>query len=163
MNYISSVGSLISVIGLLFFFSVILDLIIQFGFFAESSSSFVISSYSNLIKLGLPFSSSLKKAVYIFPKYRFFNVFNTHSLFLKTYTVFYSIFLQEFKIVFKYLRTFNHFWFYCFVFNIFPKSFVKKFVIYHFKYVLFSKIFYNNSSRNFFYFCKSIALDIIYL
>ena len=109
MNYVSSVGSLISVIGLLFFFLVILDLVVQFGFFAESSEKFVISSYSNLINLGLPFSSNLKKAVYIFPKYRFFNVFNTHSLFLKTYTVFYSIFLQEFSVVFKYLKTFNHF------------------------------------------------------
>lgn len=94
-NYISSVGSLISVIGLLFFFLVILDLIFQFGFFAESSSKFVVSSYSNLIKLGLPFSNSLKKAIYIFPKYRFFSVFYNHSLFLKTYTVFYSIFLED--------------------------------------------------------------------
>lgn len=34
-NYVSSVGSLVSVIGLIFFFLVILDLIFQFGFFAD--------------------------------------------------------------------------------------------------------------------------------
>jgi len=66
-NFISSVGSLVSIFGLFVFFFVIFDLFKGFGFFAESGFFFIMVPYSKLVALKIPyFSESLKKAVYFF-------------------------------------------------------------------------------------------------
>jgi len=133
------------------------------GFFAESGKFFVIVSYVNLIRWIKPINANnLKNAVYFYPKYRFFNILKNHSLIVKPYVVFYSLLITEFKIVFKYLRTFNHFWFYLFLFRLFPVNYLKKFVHLHFNYLLFSKTFHQNSSPTFLYFLKNIAKENLF-
>lgn len=219
-NFISSVGSFISIFGIFFFLLVVIDLIYKFGYIGLAPSFFIFLSYARFILnsqkkfnrllrrfflfcVRIPFIRAylwsyipvvkyysktdkfrrfidyftcsifidekpkyiqfqfIKKAVYFFPKYNFFNVFYNHFLNIKFYTVLYSIFTKKKNIVFKYIRTFNHFWFYCILFRIFTKKMLHKYITFQIKYILFSKIFYNNSSRNFFYFLSLISKEYL--
>lgn len=138
------------------------DLLKGFGFAAESGSFFIFAPYSKIVSLNIPFiSNSLKRAIYFFPKYRFLNHVETHSLIIYEYAIYYYFMFVDFNIVFKYLKTWNHFWFYCFALDLFPVKSIKSFIAFNFKYVLFSKTFSENSSRNFFYFFKLIAKEYL--
>ena len=79
----------------------------SFGFFSESGNFFIIAPYAKLIKFNY-FSSFFKSVIYFFPKYRFINNLTIHSLIVKQYTVFFSLFSYEYSVIFKYLITFNH-------------------------------------------------------
>jgi hypothetical protein len=67
----------------------------------------------------------------------------------------------DYSVIFKYLRTYNHFWFYCFILLLFPISSIKFFINFHFKYVSFSKTFSSNTSWHFFYFFKLVAKEYL--
>jgi hypothetical protein len=64
-NFLSSLGSIISIFGVFVFFLVVFDLIKPFGIFFHNYKSFIYIPYSRV-----PFFSK-NQDIYIFPKYRF--------------------------------------------------------------------------------------------
>ena len=108
-NLLSSLGSIISIFGVLVFFLVVFDLVKPFGIFFHNYKSFVYVPYSKISFF------SKNQDVYIFPKYRFLNNVVNFSLINRQSVVFYSLFRTTKFNLFKILKTFNHFWFYCFL------------------------------------------------
>jgi len=150
-------GSIISIFGVFVFFLVVFDLIKPFGVFFHNYKSFVYVPYSKI-----SFFSN-NQDVYIFPKYRFLNNVTNYSLIGRQSVVFYSLFRSTKFNLFKILKVFNHFWFYCFLLDIFPNFFFEKYVKVYFNSVLFFKTFNSNIPYNFYFFSKIVAQDSFFV
>lgn len=104
-NHISSVGSLVSVIGLFVFFFIIFEIITENNLFLDyKNNHLIILDTANWANLGLKFSEDfdVKGAtvpshnVYVFNKYNFFQVHQGHSLFVWKDTYLYANFLDDY-------------------------------------------------------------------
>jgi len=140
-NYLSSVGSLVTIFGVFLFFIILYDLFNPLGFFLEGSSSFIISPYFRLAQAKMPFVSSLfSHVIYFFPKYNLYNVYFSSNFIAVDYTTIYSEMLS-FKDFFKYFGFFNFFWIYIFLWGFLPKDIFFDFLCFSFSFTLFSKSF----------------------
>jgi len=77
-NYISSVGSLVSIFGILVFFWVLIEVIIENNFFFQHRNTYVILMNARKI---LPQKRSSTQNLYVYPKYSVFNRTNAHGIF----------------------------------------------------------------------------------
>lgn len=100
-NYISSVGSLVSLMGLAVFFFIIFEIVTENNLFLDYKNNYVIildvanwthwAGRSKLVSTA-PVASN----VYVFPKYNFFHAHEGHSLFLWKDTYLYNKFLEDY-------------------------------------------------------------------
>ena len=170
-NYLSSVGSLVTVFGVFLFFFIVYDLFFPLGFFLESSSFFIIAPYAKIVLKKIPFLSFyLKKSIYFFPKYRLFNNLLNFSLVHSEFTLVYSELIFISKKFFRKFRFFNHFWVYLFLFSKISPSIFNDFLSYNFSYLLFMRTFiirrkkrqlYRRRylSKNTFFFFKNLLIN----
>jgi cytochrome c oxidase subunit 1 len=87
-NYISSVGSLISLFGVIIFLLLIVNLFVSLNNFFSVSKSFYI------IKLFGFFGKGGDRLIYIFPKYNFFNIFIYKYLYFYVDRFFVELFIK---------------------------------------------------------------------
>jgi len=108
-NYLSSVGSLISVIGVLVFFWLLWDIYsINSLFFQMKNNYYVIILNTIFIKKTNLFSFS--KNLYIFPKYNFFFYFREYLFLDKYYLIIFSqLCILFFNYSCKEILTFSNF------------------------------------------------------
>jgi len=108
----------------------------------ETSSSFIVIPYNKIVSLKIPFiSSSLKRVIFLFPKYRLFNNLSNYSLIHNEFTVIYCEFIYLSKKFFRSFRFFRHFWIYLFLFSKIQPKIFKDFLSYNFSYLLFVRSF----------------------
>lgn len=82
-NYISSVGSLVSVIGVIVFFCLVFDMLfVNSLFFQVKNNYYVIINNIFLTKFEKTYSFSLSKNTYVFKKYNFYNNAVLDTLFI---------------------------------------------------------------------------------
>lgn len=93
-NYISSVGSLISVFGIIVFFYMLLDVILVNSLYFQSRNNFYVMVLNN--KLAKMFSIDLSRNTYFFVKYNFFNINRSSILYSPLNKILYSNFIVEF-------------------------------------------------------------------
>ena len=92
-NYISSIGSLISIFGVLVFFFIIYDL------FSKNNIFFDVNNNSYVMVLNRSFTKFFKDAsvnYYVFNKYNFFNVFEYKFSYFFTDRFFLNSFVKDF-------------------------------------------------------------------
>lgn len=105
-NYLSSIGSLVSVIGIIVFFLVVLQAVYRVCYYSQKKNSFYFFiedqfdfSFSKKIESFVPQINEVYTAkTYVFEKYNFFNVFSNYGLlyiYLDRYLL--SIFLYNFS------------------------------------------------------------------
>jgi len=82
-NYVSSVGSLVSVFGIIVFFIGLIQLFLNFNYFFQVYNSKYVIVLANKI-----FAKDKAKSVYIYPKYNFFNKYK-----FKTSHIFYDYYM----------------------------------------------------------------------
>lgn len=93
-NYISSVGSLVSVVGVLVFFFTVWDVYFGNSLFLQVKNNYYVIVLNNLIGKNLNFSAS--KNTYTFIKYNFFNVYIFDTIYIYLDRFLLSLFINEF-------------------------------------------------------------------
>lgn len=104
-NYISSIGSLISVFGVLIFFYIIYDLFTKNNIFFEINNNVYIMVFGRRFSR---FFKDLSTNIYLFNKYSFFNVFNYKYGYFFTDRFFFNAFIKDFSgLIEEYSRQMN--------------------------------------------------------
>lgn len=99
-NYISSVGSLVSVIGVLVFFCLVLDIILTNSLYLQNKNNYYIIALNSLFtKYEKQIGFSLSKNIFTFKKYNFFDVMVLDSIYLSIDNVLLSQYLIDIKSV----------------------------------------------------------------
>jgi heme/copper-type cytochrome/quinol oxidase subunit 1 len=106
-NFLSSLGSLISVVGLGVFFSIVIGSIYEINFYSQKKNSFYFF-FTKILNIDKLYNKELIESkndeflsennIYIFEKYNFFNVYSNYGLlyiYLDRYLL--SIFLSNFS------------------------------------------------------------------
>lgn len=94
LNYISSVGSLVTVIGVFVFFFALWDMYFGNSLFLQVKNNYYVIVLNNIVGKTLKFSSS--KNTYTFTKYNFFNVYIFDSIYIYLDRFLLSVFINEF-------------------------------------------------------------------
>jgi len=105
-NYVSSVGSLVSILGLLVFFCVLWEI------FSETNFFFRLGNFSAIWLASGPFlQGSEGQSFYLFPRYSCFHVLNAKGLFVWRDTLLLARFFERYDFFIRPLRTvgFNQF------------------------------------------------------
>jgi hypothetical protein len=86
-NYISSLGSLISVFGLIVFFITVIDIYSDLSLFAQIKNSYYVQSILN----------KESAILYTCAKYNFFNVYISDTIYLYLDRIILSLFISDFR------------------------------------------------------------------
>lgn len=91
LNYLSSVGSLVSVLGVIIFFYMLWDAINTNTVCFQRYNNYYIALYNHWFLMHI-LNSSFTKNLYVFKKYNFFSVYNKSYFYLDRYIL--SMFLD---------------------------------------------------------------------
>jgi len=92
-NYISSIGSLVSVVGVLIFFYLLFDVFFINSLFFQVNNNYYVIVYNNLYNKFYGYNFS--KHLYVFIKYNFFNIFISDSLYVSLDRFLVSVFVKD--------------------------------------------------------------------
>lgn len=99
-NYISSVGSLVSVIGVFVFFCLVLDIILTNSLYLQNKNNYYIIALNSLFtKYEKQVGFSLSKNIFTFKKYNFYDVMVLDSIYLSIDNLLLSQYLIDIKSV----------------------------------------------------------------
>jgi len=97
-NYISSVGSLVSVIGVFVFFYLIIDIVFANSLYFQSKNNYYVIALNNgFAQFDKQFNFSLSRNIFTFKKYNFYDVSVLDTLYLSLDNLLLSQYLIDIK------------------------------------------------------------------